>query len=82
MRAWPPTCPAWGRWWGCTSHPRVLQGPCLRRWTTTAPAPLTRLAPGAYEVLFPGLAHTPDIVAHVVSVAYEAARTLAGEDRA
>jgi glutamate-1-semialdehyde 2,1-aminomutase len=40
------------------------------------------LAPGAYEVLFPGLAHTPDIVAHVVSVAYEAARTLAGEDRA
>jgi glutamate-1-semialdehyde 2,1-aminomutase len=39
------------------------------------------LAPGAYEVLFPGLAHTPDIVDHVVALAYEAAHTLAGEDR-
>jgi len=37
------------------------------------------LAPGAYEVLFPGLAHSHDIIDHVVSMAYRAANGLAGE---
>jgi glutamate-1-semialdehyde 2,1-aminomutase len=31
------------------------------------------LAPGAYEVLFPGLAHTPDVLAEVEAAATEAA---------
>ncbi len=35
------------------------------------------LAPGAYEVMFPGLAHTDDIIAEVGSVAVEAARDAA-----
>jgi len=35
------------------------------------------LAPGAYEVLFPGLAHTDDIVAEIGSAAVEAARDAA-----
>ena len=38
------------------------------------------LAPGAYEVLFPGLAHTHDIVDHVVTVAYRSALALARKD--
>ena len=32
------------------------------------------LAPGAYEVMFPGLAHTEVVIDHVVAVAAEAAR--------
>ena len=35
------------------------------------------LAPGAYEVMFPGLAHTDDIIAEVGTVAVEAARDAA-----
>jgi glutamate-1-semialdehyde 2,1-aminomutase len=35
------------------------------------------LAPGAYEVLFPGLAHTDEIVAEIGSAAVEAARDAA-----
>jgi glutamate-1-semialdehyde 2,1-aminomutase len=35
------------------------------------------LAPGAYEVLFPGLAHTDDVIAEVGSAAVEAAREAA-----
>ncbi len=35
------------------------------------------LAPGAYEVMFPGLAHSPAVVAHVVELAYRVASTLA-----
>ena len=34
------------------------------------------IAPGAYEVLFPGLAHTEEIVDEVVAAAADAARTL------
>jgi glutamate-1-semialdehyde 2,1-aminomutase len=36
------------------------------------------LAPGAYEVLFPGLAHTDAIIDEVVEAAGDAARSLAG----
>ena len=36
------------------------------------------LAPGAYEVLFPGLAHTDAVVDEVVEAATDAARSLAG----
>lgn len=36
------------------------------------------LAPGAYEVLFPGLAHTDAVVDEVVEAARDAARSLAG----
>lgn len=39
------------------------------------------LAPGPYEVMFPGLAHGPAIVDHVVAMAYDAARSISGEDR-
>ena len=35
------------------------------------------LAPGAYEVLFPGLAHADDIVDEIVAAASDAARTVA-----
>jgi len=35
------------------------------------------LAPGAYEVLFPGLAHTGDVVDEVVAAAREAAKAIA-----
>jgi glutamate-1-semialdehyde 2,1-aminomutase len=35
------------------------------------------VAPGPYEVLFPGLAHGPDVLARVVSVAAEAAAEVA-----
>jgi glutamate-1-semialdehyde 2,1-aminomutase len=35
------------------------------------------LAPGAYEVAFPGLAHTDDVVDEVVEVARTAARSVA-----
>jgi glutamate-1-semialdehyde 2,1-aminomutase len=37
------------------------------------------LAPGAYEVMFPGLAHTDEVLASVVSAAGDAAREVAGE---
>jgi glutamate-1-semialdehyde 2,1-aminomutase len=36
------------------------------------------LAPGAYEVLFPGLAHTDDVLAEVAGAATDAARAAAG----
>lgn len=35
------------------------------------------IAPGAYEVLFPGLAHTPDVIDRVVEAAQDAARAVA-----
>jgi glutamate-1-semialdehyde 2,1-aminomutase len=35
------------------------------------------LAPGAYEVMFPGLAHTDEIVARIGAAAVEAAREVA-----
>jgi glutamate-1-semialdehyde 2,1-aminomutase len=35
------------------------------------------IAPGAYEVLFPGLAHTPEVIDEVVEVAGAAARAVA-----
>ena len=34
------------------------------------------LAPGAYEVMFPGLAHTDEVLASVVSAAGDAAREI------
>jgi glutamate-1-semialdehyde 2,1-aminomutase len=37
------------------------------------------LAPGAYEVLFPGLAHDEDVLARVVDAAREAAAEVAAE---
>ena len=37
------------------------------------------LAPGAYEVLFPGLAHAPDIVEEIVEAAHAAAADTAAE---
>jgi glutamate-1-semialdehyde 2,1-aminomutase len=35
------------------------------------------LAPGAYEVLFPGLAHTPPVVDEIIAAATDAARAIA-----
>jgi glutamate-1-semialdehyde 2,1-aminomutase len=35
------------------------------------------LAPGAYEALFPGLAHTDDVIEQIVAAAHRAARTAA-----
>jgi len=35
------------------------------------------LAPGAYEVLFPGLAHDDDVVDHVIRTARAAAEAIA-----
>jgi glutamate-1-semialdehyde 2,1-aminomutase len=35
------------------------------------------IAPGAYEVLFPGVAHTPELVDRIVEVAHEAALEVA-----
>jgi glutamate-1-semialdehyde 2,1-aminomutase len=35
------------------------------------------LAPGAYEVLFPGLAHTDDVIDRIGSIAHEAAAAIA-----
>jgi glutamate-1-semialdehyde 2,1-aminomutase len=37
------------------------------------------LAPGAYEVMFPGLAHTDAVIDRIVEVAAEAARAVASE---
>ena len=77
-----PTCRWRRRWWGCTSATRCPP-------TTTAPAPPTRPAtpgcstpcstgawrwrPGAYEVMFPGLAHTDEVLAEVEIAVTEAA---------
>ena len=36
------------------------------------------LAPGAYEVMFPGMAHDEDVLAHVVAAAGEAAAEISG----
>ena len=38
------------------------------------------LAPGAYEVLFPGLAHTDAVLDEIVAVAAEAATAVARAD--
>ena len=38
------------------------------------------LAPGAYEALFVGLGHTPDVIAAVGDAAARAARAAAAED--
>ncbi len=35
------------------------------------------LAPGAYEVMFPGLSHSDDVLGHVVAAAGEAAAEVA-----
>ena len=35
------------------------------------------LAPGAYEVLFPGWAHTDDVLDEIIGRAYDAARAAA-----
>ena len=36
------------------------------------------LAPGAYEVMFPGMAHDEDVLARVVEAAGEAAAEVSG----
>jgi glutamate-1-semialdehyde 2,1-aminomutase len=40
------------------------------------------VAPGAYEVLFPGLAHTTEVIDRIVSAAGDAAASVAGPGRA
>jgi glutamate-1-semialdehyde 2,1-aminomutase len=37
------------------------------------------IAPGAYEVLFPGLAHRPDVIDRVIDAAHEAAVVAAAQ---
>lgn len=39
------------------------------------------IAPGAYEVLFPGMAHTPELVDRIVDIAHEAALAVARRRR-
>ena len=84
--ACPSRCPWWARCSGCTSAPR-------RRSTTTPPARPTRattrpsstpccdrgvaLAPGPYEVAFPGLAHDDAVIAQVLEAAHDAALEVA-----
>ena len=36
------------------------------------------LAPGAYEVMFPGLAHTSAVIDEVVAAAHDAAEAISG----
>ena len=83
-----------GRWSGCSWPPRRRARSCRRRttrvpapWRATGPtagffhAMLRRgvaLAPGPYEVMFPGMAHDERVLSRVVEAAAEAAAEVAG----
>ena len=72
-----------GLFFGADAARRLRERPAHRRGAPT-PRSSTRcstagvaLAPGAYEVLFPGLAHTDDVIDEVVDAAAAAARAVA-----
>ena len=77
------SAPLVGLFFGADAADRLRRGPARptrRLYAAFFHAMLDRgvaLAPGAYEVLFPGLAHTDDVLDEVVAVAADAAAAVA-----
>ena len=91
--AWPLWRPSWARWSGCSwRRPKrrrsrrvdyeaalpIAGGDTYARFFHAMLRRGVALAPGAYEVMFPGMAHDDAVLARVVEAAGEAAAEVSG----